>query len=443
MKSLKKVIIGILILIVLIIIILVNFINKEQEIVDNENYQELEQGNGKGEINLDNNIKKVTDKTRYYIVKNIIDQYFEYINMIKDNTSTELEKEDSNLAVSAIINMYSKKYIQEFNITKQELQKNIKKYIDCEYNIDSIYMVEKSLPVNIYMTYVNIQNEKEFTNFIIVVDSENSAFEIYGDEYVKKYKYNDENRDKLRDLEIKELEQNDFNQIKNIKVTKQDIAMDYFNNYKYNMLNNPEKAYDLLEKEYREKRFGDVKQYQKYIEENKEEFEEIIPTQYLVNNYENYTEYVCKDKYENLYIFKETAIMDYTVQLDTYTITTDKFKEEYSKANNNKKVIMNIDKFIQMINNYDYKAAYEVLNMSFKEKYFKTEEEFKKYMQNNYYRYNDISLEKFSDENGTYVYNTTIQNKLNKEEQKEMNIIMKLNNDTNFEMSFEVIENRR
>ena len=182
-----------------------------------------------------------------------------------------------------------------------------------------------------------------------------------------------------------------------------------------------------------------MQEYQKYINENKEIFNDIVPTQYLINNYENYTEYVCKDSYENLYIFKEKAIMDFSVQLDTYIIETEKFKEEYSNANNNKKIIMNIDKFIQMINNYDYKSAYNVLNKTFKEKYFKTEEEFKNYMQNNYYRYNDISLADFSNENDIFVCKATIKNKLNEEEQKEMNIIMKLNENTDFEMSFEVI----
>ena len=442
MKNLKKVIIGIFVLIVIIIIILLNLKNNDQnnaDVIDDDTFQELERGNGKGEITIDNSLRKVSDKTRYYTVKNIIDQYFEYTNMANSNATTELEKEDANFALDVLMNILSNEYIEEFNITENTLKNNIKQYANCEYNIDSMYMSEKSLPINIYMVFVNIQNKKEPINFIVVTNSEISAFEIYGDEYVKKYKYDDENQDELINLEIAGLKQNDYNEIKNKRVTNQDIATDYFNNYKYNILNNPEKAYELLDKEYREKRFGNLQEYQKYINENKETLKEINPSQYLVNNYENYTEYVCKDQHENLYIFKETAIMDYTVQLDTYTITTDKFKEEYASANNNKKVKMNIDKFIQMINNYDYKSAYEVLNKSFKDKYFKTEEEFKKYMQSNYYRYNDITLGKFSDENGTYIYETTIQNKSNKEEQKEMNIIMKLNEGIDFEMSFEVI----
>ena len=333
--------------------------------------------------------------------------------------------------------MLSNKYIEEFNIKDKNIFDISNKYKNNNYIISNIYRVEKSKDIKSFVVNLEFDNSKK-DNLLIVTDYNNLTFEIYLNDYIEKYNYDDK-MEELSNIDVNEIENNDFNEIKNVNVKNEDVAIDYFNNYKYNILNNPEKAYELLDKEYREKRFGNLQEYQKYINENKETLKEINPSQYLVNNYENYTEYVCKDQHENLYIFKETAIMDYTVQLDTYTITTDKFKEEYANANNNKKVMMNIDKFIQMINNYDYKSAYEVLNKSFKDKYFKTEEEFKKYMQSNYYRYNDITLGKFSDENGTYIYETTIQNKLNKEEQKEMNIIMKLNEGTDFEMSFEVI----
>ena len=131
--------------------------------------------------------------------------------------------------------------------------------------------------------------------------------------------------------------------------------------------------------------------------------------------------------------------MDYTVKLDTYTIITDKFKEEYANGNDNKKVIMNMDKFIQMINNKDFKSAYQVLNNTFKENNFGSEEAFKQYMKNTYYNYNNIVINDFSSENNTYICKTTITNKENEEETKDMNIIMKLNHGTDFEMSFEII----
>ena len=187
------------------------------------------------------------------------------------------------------------------------------------------------------------------------------------------------------------------------------------------------------------KRFGNVDEYKKYINDNIDTIKGISVEQYLVNQKENYKEYVCKDQYENLYIFKEKAVMDYTVELDTYTIVTEEFEKEYTNGNDNTKVIMNVDKFIQMLNNYDYKTAYGLLNDTFKQNNFGTEEEFKKYIQDTCYRYNDISVDKISDENGIYVCEATIGNKQNEDEKKKINIIMRLGTGTNFEMSFEII----
>ncbi len=441
MDKMGKVIIGCIIVIIIIIIVIIGVLitmqNEKTNVVIDEYGNHMEQHDD--EYIPDTNVKKVEDKNRYYIVKNIIDEYFNYINMINLNPTTELEKEDSDLTVSGLIKMYSENYIKEFNITNDNLTKKLEKYINCEYEIENMYGVEKSLSVNIYLIDLNILNTQENINLIIITDSANSAFEIYGDEYVKKYQYNSENKEKLVDINVEKLEQNSFNKIKSIRVTDEDIAINYFNDYKYKILNNIETAYNLLDEEYREKRFENINEYANYINENKEHFRDINIAQYLYNEYEDYTEYVCKDQHGNLYIFKETAIMDYTVQLDTYTITTDKFKEEYSKANDNKKVIMNVDKFVQMINNYDYKAAYKVLNNIFKENNFENEELFKEYMKNTYYRYNDIVINNFSSENNTYICKATITNKDNEEETKDMNIIMKLNQGTDFEMSFEII----
>ena len=60
-------------------------------------------------------------------------------------------------------------------------------------------------------------------------------------------------------------------------------------------------------------------------------------------------------------------------------------------------------------------------------------------MQKTYYRYNEILLEDFSDENNIYVYKCIVKNKLNSKEEKSINIVMKLKENISFEMSFEVI----
>ena len=99
---------------------------------------------------------------------------------------------------------------------------------------------------------------------------------------------------------------------------------------------------------------------------------------------------------------------------------------------------MNIDKFFQMINRQDYKTAYSCIAQSYKNNYFKTEEEFITYAKNNFYTYNDVTYKNY-EQKGSYLYTFNINlSDLTKEnsEEKEIKIIMQLNDDLNFEMSF-------
>ena len=439
----KRIKIMILICIVILIIILICigctvFYKKVEndEIADEYgNYGE----NHNEEYVVEEEVKEVTDRNNYYIVSNSISEFFEYVNMISTNPLTDLEKEDSDFAISGLIKMLSSRYINEFEITNEKIIADYSKYINCSYNIEKMYVSEDTISTKAFLVEISIDDLKDNIFFIVVIDSENGTFEIYGDDYVKKYGY-DKNKELLKDFQITNIEKNTFNKIKNDNITDQDMAINYFNDYKYNILNNIEKAYNSLDEEYRNKRFGSLEEFTKYIQDNITIFRNITIEQYICDKYEDYTEYICRDQNENIYVFKETAIMNYTLQLDTYTMPTDNFIEEYENGNVEKKVTMNIGKFIDMINNFDYKSAYNVLNQSFKEKYFKTEEEFKQYMKNTYYECNAIDLKDFSNENGTYVYTCIMRNKFydDTDPGKDINIIMRLKNGTDFEMSFEV-----
>lgn len=440
MNKLKKIIIFFaIVLVIIIIILLIVLVSAKQgkATVYKEGYGNEDENYEKNHV-IEETVKKVDNKTEYYIIKKIIDLYFDNINLINAKPSTELEKEDSNFALETLKGMLSKAYSKEFNVTDKKILANAEKYKNCDYTIEDMYIKEKAAYVATYLVKVNVAKTGD-TYFIIGLDSKNNVFEIYCDEYVKKYKYNEEIQ-KFKDFKIDNIEKNTFNEYSGKVITDKDIAINYFNDYKYNILNNIEKAYNLLDKEYRNKRFGSLEVFAKYIQDNIDTFRNINIEQYASEINQEYTQYICKDQNENLYIFKENAIMDYTVQLDTYTIATEKFIKEYENSNVKEKVAMNIGKFIDMINNYDYKSAYGVLNKSFKEKYFQTEEKFKQYMKNTYYITNDIDLKDFSNENGIYVYTGIMRNKFydDADKGKELSIIMKLNDGINFEMSFEV-----
>ena len=146
----------------------------------------------------------------------------------------------------------------------------------------------------------------------------------------------------------------------------------------------------------------------------------------------------CKRIWNNYYIIKEKAIMNYTMEFDTYTILTEKFKETYDKSGDEYKCQMNVDKFFQMINRKDYKTSYKCLADSYKNNYFKTENDFANFVKSNFYKYNKITFKK-SEQKGNRLYSfeielTDITGK--NTETKKVNVIMQLKDNYDFVMSF-------
>ena len=52
--------------------------------------------------------------------------------------------------------------------------------------------------------------------------------------------------------------------------------------------------------------------------------------------------------------------MNFTIQLDEYTIVLDSFKEKYNSAKIVTKITTDVDKVMKMINTYDYINLYNI-----------------------------------------------------------------------------------
>ena len=276
--------------------------------------------------------------------------------------------------------------------------------------------------------------EKEELYFLVSLDELNGTFSVKS----IKNRYND-----IFDISYPEeensIEPNDNNQYTEVKIDSEFLCTQYFNLYKNVALIKPEIAYQFLEKEYREKRFGDLENYVKFLNTNREEIQNLELKQYLVDVKEEYKEYVCKDQYGNLYIFDETELMEFNLKLDTYTIPTENFTKTYQTTNENQNVQMNVDKWVQMLNNRDYTSAYNVLNETFRNNNFDSEERFESYMRSNYPSHYEIEFIKISKQGNTYIQTIKLKD-INSEsnQENEIDIIMKLEEGINFVMSFNI-----
>lgn len=101
-------------------------------------------------------------------------------------------------------------------------------------------------------------------------------------------------------------------------VSDEDMARIYLNDYINTMYSDVDKAYELLDKEYRDKKFGNIDNYKNYIKTlNNLSYK--VDSFYLDNSHK-YKVYGVYDTNGNMFIFKSVGVMQYTVYLDDYTV---------------------------------------------------------------------------------------------------------------------------
>lgn len=101
-------------------------------------------------------------------------------------------------------------------------------------------------------------------------------------------------------------------------VSDEDMAKIYFNDYIYVMHSDVDKAYNLLDENYRNKKFGSVENYKNYIKTlNNLSYK--VDSFYIDNRDKNKV-YGVYDTNGNIFIFKTNGVMQYSVYLDNYTV---------------------------------------------------------------------------------------------------------------------------
>lgn len=429
MQKLKKVIIFISIIILIIITIMIlNIIKNKKEV--NE------------EANLDvityvekYTTKKVSDSVDFYTVKNICNAYVQNI-LYKSSES--------------LYNQLDPKYIKEFDITKENVISKMPQYnyedndyLTLEVIVKDMYSVGNENSVYTFFVYGyvvdNIKHNKNDFKCMVELLKESNVFYILPEDYMEKNNYTEMSEGQEIETGIQEINTNGiYNKYDNIIREDEEIILDYFNQYKTALIYDKEEAYSMLEEEYREKRFGSLKNFEEYVNKNIKEMYLATFDKYQVKNKDNYVQYICVDKDGRYYIFNQYSIAEFKLILDTYTLDLPEFLEKYNSTNAQGKVILNIQKFMDAINSYDYSYAYNCLSNGFKTNYFKTEQQFEEYIKTNFYKKNNVSYESLEEQSGLYKYKLKITNKENESESITKTFIVKLNDGTGFEMSFNV-----
>lgn len=426
-KQTKLIIAAIIIIIVIILILLISIsklkeIGSSEEVMDNKNvYLEV-----KEEADL------IVSQSLYFTVKDNILQ--KYLTAVEDGDST------------AVCNMLSIKYKDTNGINEKNV---IEK--------SSVYKIPKAFPKHIYkkelegftVFYIDtiIQNNEVTSNmslkrtafeeyFKVIMDDENSSFSI---EKIDENTYN--TGLKIKENQVENITQNDNNIVEYAVVSEDVLVAEYMENYANILENDIKRAYDMLDDDYRNAKFKEYKTFEDFA---KSDIKNGIKITKYSKEYvdDGKVKYVCQSEYGITITFTETSVMEYTVQLDDYTIESNEYIEKYKKAKNQQKGILNIGRFFEMLNMQDYSSAYNLLDENFRETYFKTQADFETFVKTYMFKYNNVTYKTYSDQiSNLLIYGITLNDSTGENEKEvNCNIIMKLLENTNFVMSFEIVQ---
>lgn len=430
MNTIKKVMIVMIILIAVLIIALVIILrsfNKNNSSDYNSNTVFEQQIS----YEENNNILKETNRNQYYAVKNIVDKYMRDLNNLKKDDI----KDNSN----AVYSILDKQYIEDFNITESNVKEKFNVYTDNEkIYINDMYTFEKSASIKIYFIYGTTINTGNEIKLLVKTDSKNSTFSIFPGEYLEKYGYNEQTNVESINILEDEILANEYNTFKYSNVSDEQMAIYYFEDLK-NKVFEENGLYNILDENYRQKKFSSIEKYNLYLNNLKNDVINRSIVQYKVSNEDGYNVYILVDQEDNYYIFKENAIMDYTVILDTYTVEIPQLIYTYNNATDAEKVLINIQKVFAAINDQDYNYVYDKLDSTFKQNNFPTLEDFEKYIQDNFFEKNKIGYSQYRTSGNLHIYDITITDRNNSNSSSiTKNFIMQLLDGTNFVMSFNV-----
>ncbi len=299
MKNIKILMIIIGIVIILIVLLLLGIRNPEN-LNEYDGGEETEAQDTLVEIN--SNINKETNDYKFFAVDDLINDFMIYIN-------TENQE-----AVNALIDS---SYSQEYNV------QNISGTIDRFYS-QEIYK-QDSITNSIYyvrgiVELVNSQNEVNVGNnyFKVYVDNNNLTASIV---FLTEQEYKSAIEANSNEIEEKTIEQNEYNKFEEKMLTEWDLSERYIEDYELKLKYNVEEAYNLLDEDYRNKKFNNnIQEFENYIEQNKETLYNISIYNCTTQIEENYIQYNVEDANNNIFVIKRTNALEYKILLDNVTV---------------------------------------------------------------------------------------------------------------------------
>lgn len=406
-----KKIVKILIAIIAIIIIMISIVTI---ILIKSNDDEVQDISGIMGEDIDEDTYKVskTDSViEFEIVRNLVQRYINYYEMNNIEAIRELAKE--------------------------EVKFTMKEYENTEFFIDEMYGMSLYSEARYW---IKGEISTDLNNYYIMLDYDfnNNTYrlqQISIDEYNTEIKI-EHNESNTKYIAIEKGQYNEYREVGMDETYS--LISGYVEQYKSYLKNDLKRAYEILDDEYKEKKFNNsYDKFVLFIDGIKDEIELKTLDGYSKNEEEVSTEYEANLDGEDVWVFRSSELGKYTILLDNYTIKTQDFIDKYNELSATNKVGTNIDKIFKMLNNKEYEQIYDCLSEAYKANNFETYTKFENYIKEKFFNYNYIGEIKVQEEQQYYIANVKYSNgNGSAAEYRKISIIMRLDDDAEFTIAF-------
>lgn len=341
-------------------------------------------------LTFNTSIEKETSNSVLYSLNKNINKYFNYI---KENNETAINELGGN-SIYLITN-------------------NVKYVVKQAYVTQNQYMSKYYTYGTLTIANGNYTAQTQEIYMILYLTAENKGYKL---QTISKEEYL--NRTALEQNDTIEIQEGTYNKFEYEYIDNVKQMEIYLEDYSFQIFNNTENSYNLLNTEYKEKRFKDLQAFVQFLNEKQGQLHNIKINQYTVDEENQNKIYKGTDQYGNYYEIIEKSYMNYEIILDNYTML------DYSNDSDENKIKLSAEKFILMLNSADYTNAYNLLEPSFKQINFPTEQDFINYVKNNFYARNIVASKDLSEDGiCTVTIKDSISTQANKI-QKQFKVIM-------------------
>lgn len=273
------------------------------------------------------------NKTPDYIIEEATIPQDEPIEFIE-----EIHKEESDYRVFSLEDFIAN-FIVQFNNDNEVAINNIldsnAKGLENLSNIkgkrNSFYIQEvykqESEPVFVYYIYgiseyYNEQNEINISKDYFKVRLDNRNLTIAIEEILSEEEYEEIIRsEESTEINKKEIVLNEYNEFDEKNYSNLILSQKYINDYLIKLKYDINKAYELIDEEYKQKKFNNnINNFKQYVEEHKGDFDNfrMYNSEETIEN--DYIRFDITDDKQNHYIIKRTQALQYKILLDNETV---------------------------------------------------------------------------------------------------------------------------